>query len=887
MEKRYGQERTVLNIILTGLLCAFLAPPASAQIVKQITDFKTTVAGPGALDDAGTAVYTGASTAQLGNNPQHAFLVLKFDAATGAGTTVLSAPDGVSPLVSVSDDGQWLAFPSPSDLTGQNHDQSIELFVMRTDGTQLMQVTNDPAVNGGSVTMVAMAGNGSRIAFLSNCDPLGTNSTHETQLFLVNRDGSGLIQLTFAVSGSFGAIAISDDGTRLVFAHDADLTGGNPDLGSEVFAINADGTNLRQMTSTPAEFESGSPALSGNGTRIAFQSNGDLTGGNADNQTEIFIINWNGTGLRQLTTTQTLLGITGDPASMSPSITDDGVYIYFFSNHSVLLAFPPINLDANFEIFRVKNDGTGLRTITNTAILSVFACALPTVSGNANRITYFELGPSSLAIKAADGTGGSQRTLVTYDLIFNGQADLSPDDSRVVFIQSTGLLGGGQLYRIQKDGSDLATVGSLGGTPASPSIAADNRTIAFSSTGDPGGSANSDGSEEIFTIQADGSGLRMLTSASADFDSSNPVITSDGNWIVFDSNADLTGSNADASREIFGVHPDGTGLIQLTNGPAGTTSTAPRPDALGNWLVFESNADLDGGNPDGTYEVFRVRLDGTGLQRLTGDPLHNSGTPDITNDGNWVVFSSTADPLGTNPEFNAEVFSFDISSGTLRQLTTMAIGNSSGPRISGNGIWVFFNSDAPIFEQDPDNPSDLYRVPATGGTIQRVGGLRAGVLGSIGGIDLGSMSIGIGGGNAIASGDSGDISVFSGIGNFTENNPDLLPEIWVIDRLTPASFSIGKDSPTVLHWSIESGPVRYDAIRGTVSQLSSTGLGPVTCLENDSPDADTTGFGDSPDPASGEAFFYLYRGSQGLFDGPGSYGHGFFGERVPSSGGCP
>lgn len=885
MEGKCGWKWIFTNFFLVILSLLIAAEPSGAQTVRQITDSKTTVAGPGALDDAGTAVFTGASTDQLGTNPKHTFVVLKFDAASGAGTTLFSAPDGVSPLVSVSDDGQWLAFPSPSDLTGQNHDQSIELFVMRSDGSQLLQLSNDPAPNAGSVTLVALSGNATRVAFLSNSDPLGSNPQHRVQLFVVNRDGSGLRQLTQAAAGSVGAVSISDDGSRIAFTHAADLTGANPDLGSEVFAINADGTGLRQLTNTPADFSSSSPALSGNGQRIAFQSNGNLTGGNADNQTEIFIVNWDGTGMRQLTTTRTLLGITGDPASMSPSISDDGVYIYFFSNHSVLLAFPPINLDANYEIFRVKNDATGLRAITSTNILTVLACALPTVSGNANRIAYLELGFSSLALRVCDGTGGSQRTLVTYDLVFNGQADLSPDGSRVVFVQSTGLLGGGRLRRVQRDGSDPATIGTLGGTPASPSIAADNRTIAFSSTGDAGG--NSDGSEEIYTIQADGSGLLMLTSAGEDFASQNPVIAANGSWIVFDSNADLTGSNSDGSREIFRVAPGGSGLAQLTTGPAGTVSRAPRPDASGDWLVFESNADLDGGNPDGTYEVFRMRLDGTGLQRLTTDPLNSSGAADISGDAGLVVFASTADLAGTNPEFNAEIFSFESSSGTLRQLTSFAGGGSGSPRISGNGQWVYFNSDAPVFEQDPDNPSDLYRVPAAGGPIQRVGALRAGVLGAIGGVDLGGMSIGLGGGSALATGDSGESAVFSGIGNFTEANPDLLPELWMIDRLEVPVFTIGKENPTVLRWSILSGPVRYDAIRGDVSALGPAGLGPVACLENDSPDADTAGFADPAAPPAGKSWFFLFRGSQGLLDGPGSYGQGTYGERVPSTGDCP
>jgi len=66
----------------------------------------------------------------------------------------------------------------------------------------------------------------------------------------------------------------------------------------------------------------------------------------------------------------------------------------------------------------------------------------------------------------------------------------------------------------------------------------------------------------------------------------------------------------------------------------------------------------------------------------------------------------------------------------------------------------------------------------------------------------------------------------------------------------------------------------YDFIRGDLSSLSEsmTGveLGSVVCVENDSPDADTTGDEDSTIPASGQGFFHLGRFNSGPW--PASYG---------------
>jgi hypothetical protein len=65
-------------------------------------------------------------------------------------------------------------------------------------------------------------------------------------------------------------------------------------------------------------------------------------------------------------------------------------------------------------------------------------------------------------------------------------------------------------------------------------------------------------------------------------------------------------------------------------------------------------------------------------------------------------------------------------------------------------------------------------------------------------------------------------------------------------------------------------------------------LGSVTCLANDRPGVDTTPYPDAADPIPGQVFFYVLRGSQGLADGPGSYGQGTGGrERVAGAGDCP
>jgi Tol biopolymer transport system component len=867
------------SALLCGVALAAAAPPAPAQIVTQATDVRTVIAGPGALDDAGSFVFTGSTTNQLGGNPRHAPQVFRFDAVSGAATALTGEPRGVTALVSVSDDGQWLAFSSFADLVGDNHDRSLELFLRATDGSQTHQLTDDPAPNGGSVTQVALSGNGEWIAFVSNTDPLGQNPEQREQLFVIDRDGQNLRQLTTAASGTFGLITISDDGARIAFDHDGDLTGSNPDRSSELFAALADGTDLRQLTDAPGDRYASGPALSGNGQTIAFESDADLTGGNGDNHSEIFAIAWDGTGLRQLTDTRTALGVTGDPASQSPSITDDGQTVVFYSNHSTLFS----NLDGNFEIYEVRSDGTGLSALTSSLLEA--GSFLPVISGDGSRIAYLGVG-AEIRLRVMNGDGNDDLALITYDLVFNEQPDVDAEGSLAVFRQTTDLIAGaGQLWRVERDGSPEQVTELSSGNANSPSLTGDGAWVLFSSTADPAGE-NGDGSEEIFRIRSSGADLEQVTSGPDGSDSRNPSVASDGTLIAFDGNGDPTGDNADGSREIFRTRLDGSELVQLTSGAGDTISRHPRVDGAGSWVVFESNADLVGLNADGGYEVFRVREDGTGLEQLTDSGSLYSRSPDVSDDGTRVVFSSTADPTGENPESNAEVFVFDDGTEQIRQLTSFGSGASVTPRVSGDGAWTYFVSDAPVFEDDPDRPVDRYRVPTAGGAVERVDALRAGRIGSVGPIGLG----GSGGGLAVSA--DGSVAAFSTLGDITESNADQLPEIWWIDRGTPPRLQVGKASPTVLSWDHESGPARYDAIRGQVSDLAESGggttdLGPVICLEDDSPDADTEGFGDQEQPPPGQAFFFLYRGSPGVTQ-PGSYGSSSAGgEREPASGDCP
>jgi Tol biopolymer transport system component len=130
---------------------------------------------------------------------------------------------------------------------------------------RLMEVCGEPAREA-----AAWSPDGSRIAwfdFGEGTTPYG----HVNFLSFVNPDGTGLREGIARLPGTFGAYSLvwSPDGSRLAFWQADDL-----DLPGQIFVVNADGSGLRQIT---YDGDNRWPAWSPDGSRIAFVHNGTLT----------------------------------------------------------------------------------------------------------------------------------------------------------------------------------------------------------------------------------------------------------------------------------------------------------------------------------------------------------------------------------------------------------------------------------------------------------------------------------------------------------------------------------------------------------------------------------------------------------------------------------
>ena len=117
-------------------------------------------------------------------------------------------------------------------------------------------------------------------------------------------------------------------------------------------------------------------------------------------------------------------------------------------------------------------------------------------------------------------------------------------------------------------------------------------------------------------------------------------------------------------------------LTLLSHGPGAARNPSVTRD--GGSIVFESDANLTGGNPSGT-QLFLHRRNKAALQQLTAAPGGACTKPAIASDGHAVAFLSSDNLLGLGTT-GPEVYSYNLKKNFLVQLTN-APANVSDPSL--------------------------------------------------------------------------------------------------------------------------------------------------------------------------------------------------------------
>ena len=280
------------------------------------------------------------------------------------------------------------------------------------------------------------------------------------------------------------------------------------------------------------------------------------------------------------------------------------------------------------------------------------------------------------------------------------EAAWSPDGRKIVYVSRSDR-NTWDLYLINADGSGQRMLTSVGS--ATTAWSPDGRKIAF--VGPP----IADGSDRrsLFVINVDGSGKRRLASKGGD-----PAWSPDGRKIAFVEGSNLSVVNADGSgrRRLAGNQVPGS----RTGGWMSISAWSPD----GRKILFLS----DKGIPcDACYRIYVVNADGSGERRLTNNRTPGPPTPSTVQsnfapawspDGRRIAFVRTTgflSPLG-------EVWVMNADGTEQRRLTREASG------------WPYFalawspDGQKLAFTSDRDGNAEIYSINTDGSGLRRLTG---------------------------------------------------------------------------------------------------------------------------------------------------------------------
>jgi Tol biopolymer transport system component len=214
------------------------------------------------------------------------------------------------------------------------------------------------------------------------------------------------------------------DGRKLALMSNR-ATPTNPTGDYEIFVIDADGSGLRQLTANDLDDEN--PSWSPDGRKLVFQRDFDPVFEQLDY--DLFTMQADGTHQRNLTRSP---DINEQDADWSP----DGRRITFASDR-----------DDDFEIYTIRPDGSRVRQLT----FNELADRYPAWSPAGHRIAFAtdRDGNSEIYTMRADG---SAQTRLTFNDADDTQAAWSPDARRIAFV--TDRDRNPEIYAMRPNGSN-------------------------------------------------------------------------------------------------------------------------------------------------------------------------------------------------------------------------------------------------------------------------------------------------------------------------------------------------------------------------------------------------------------------------------------------------
>jgi Tol biopolymer transport system component len=194
--------------------------------------------------------------------------------------------------------------------------------------------------------------NGSRLA----CEGFGQTDPSLNGVYtLRSSDGGDLQRVTYDPNGDDAPSDYSPSGNRLVFTRANDTT-------YALYTVKLDGSGMKQITPDGMDFNFGNGSWSPQGNEITFSAHVP----NGDFHSSVWVVHFNGTGLRQLPIAGPCGGPFGDPTTwgcFNPVWSPDGRKIAIGRSQGD---------DGQRDLYTVNADGSGLFQVTHTDDINEF-----------------------------------------------------------------------------------------------------------------------------------------------------------------------------------------------------------------------------------------------------------------------------------------------------------------------------------------------------------------------------------------------------------------------------------------------------------------------------------------------------------------------------------
>ncbi|PSB15514.1 DUF4347 domain-containing protein [Phormidesmis priestleyi ULC007] len=636
-----------------------------------------------------------------GNNQPDVF---QWDGSAGSNAVTLvsrnrnksgSGNKGVSTGFSMSRDGNYVAFSSNATnlpLAGSDPNGSTEdvfRWSRANDTMTVISTSLTPGVGGANDVSInpVISNDGSRIAFVS----AATNLV---------------------------ADGIDNNNTQDIFLWDSASTTANK---ISLISFNSTRTNSSNSLENPfADSGSLNPVISGDGKYVTFTSYSTnlVNAIDANGKQDVFV--------REIDALTTFLvsgntaGVFGNDGSSDPSISGDGKRISFASSASNLVAD---DTNGKRDVF-VRD-----LTANTTSLVSRSVDAIGNNDSPADDPASLAVSPSVIS---ADGA------FVAFTSQASNLVDRDGNSAADVFIALLPSVAQpiGTISLVSRQSNDPALMPKTGSEDstltAGNAVSADGRYVVYTSKAPELASNDANGAQDVFIRDNQTKTVtlisRNLAKVSGNGNSFNPVISRDGQFVVFVSDAsDLVSGDTNGTSDLFlweRSQPDTLTLISKVNG--GTTigdraSINPTISGNGQYVVFTSLAtNLVNGDGNAKQDVFvweRSSKTITLVSHANGNTNSSDGTSEnasISDDGRLITFTSDGTNLATGATTGKQIFLWDRQTSGISLISqnsggAIANADSNNAVVSSDGHYVAFTSSATnLFGTDNNASQDVF-----------------------------------------------------------------------------------------------------------------------------------------------------------------------------------